>query len=205
MSGRLDFFYFFGSGYAYLSVLRIERLAEAAGVAVAWRPFSVRALMIEQGNMIRNQPVKMAYMWRDIERRAALHGLPFVAPPAWPTDPDELANRVGTVAMLEGWCPAYSKASFRAWYLEGRPLGDPAALAAILAGLDQDPDAVIARANGEPVRRRYAEETDAARRLGAFGSPTFAVGREIFWGDDRLEEAITWAAGRHPAQRRAPD
>ena len=90
---------------------------------VRWRPFSVRALMIEQGNLMRSQPaVKTAYMWRDIERRAALHGLAFNQP-AWPTDPDQLANRVGTVAMIEGWCPAYTKASFRAWCVDGRPLG----------------------------------------------------------------------------------
>jgi len=68
---ELDFFYFFGSGYAYLSVMRIEDLAAAAGVSVRWRPFSVRTLMIEEGNIIRNQPAKMHYMWRDVERRAA--------------------------------------------------------------------------------------------------------------------------------------
>ena len=103
---ELDFFYFFGSGYAYLSVMRIEKLAEAAGVTVRWRPFSVRTLMMEEGNMIRNQPAKMRYIWRDVERRAARNGVPFVRPPIWPTDPDQLANRVGTVAMVEGWCPS---------------------------------------------------------------------------------------------------
>jgi 2-hydroxychromene-2-carboxylate isomerase len=203
MAGSLDFFYFFGSTYSYLSVMRIGRLAEAAGVEVRWRPFSVRALMVEQGNLMRSQPaVKTAYMFRDIARRAALHGLPFVKPPIWPTDPDQLANRVGTVAMVEGWCPAYTRASFLSWYAEGRPLGEPAALAEILAGLGRDPAAVIERANGDEIRARYDAETDAARRLSIFGSPSFAVGTEIFWGDDRLEEALAWAAGTHPGQRR---
>jgi 2-hydroxychromene-2-carboxylate isomerase len=197
---ELDFFYFFGSGYAYLSVMRISPLAERAGVTVNWRPFSVRALMIEQNNMIREQKQKMAYVWRDIKRRAARHGVPFVKPPIWPTDPDQLANRVGIVASAEGWCKEYTIASFRSWYLDAQPLGDPAVLAGILKKLRRDPEAVIARANSDEVRQRYDAETDVARKLGAFGSPTFAVGDEIFWGDDRLEEAVDWAAGRHPAQ-----
>ncbi len=95
---RLDFFYFFGGGYAYLSAMRIQALAAEAGVEVRWRPFSVRDLMAELNYSLRTQPTKMAYVWRDVERRAALHGLPFVRPPNWPTDPDQLANRVGIVA-----------------------------------------------------------------------------------------------------------
>jgi 2-hydroxychromene-2-carboxylate isomerase len=200
---ELDFFYFFGSGYAYLSVMRIDRLADAAGVRVRWRPFSVRALMIEQNNMIRNQAEKMAYSWRDIERRAAKHGVPFFKPPIWPTDPDQLANRVGIVASTEGWCRDYTIASFRSWYLDAKPLGDPEILADILTGLGKNPEDVIQRANSPDIQRRYDAETDVARRHGAFGSPTFVAGNEIFWGDDRLEEAIAWAAGTHPAQARA--
>jgi 2-hydroxychromene-2-carboxylate isomerase len=197
---QLDFFYFFGSAYAYLSVMRISGIAERAGIKVNWRPFSVRALMIEQHNMIREQKQKMAYTWRDVRRRAARHGVPFSKPPIWPTDPDQLANRVGTIAMIDGWCEAYTLASFRTWVIDGQPLGDRAVLGSILTQLGQDPEAVIERANSDEIRKRYDAETDAARRLGAFGSPTFAVGDEIFWGDDRLEEAIEWAAGRHPAQ-----
>ncbi len=199
-SKTLDFYFFFGSGYAYLSVMRIEEMAAKAGVTVNWYPFSVRELVNEQGNNFRNVAPRMAYLWRDIERRAAQHGLSFVAKPIWPTDPDQLANRVGVVAAQEGWCPAYSKASFRSWYLDGKGLGDIAALSAVLAQLGKDPEQVIATANTEAVRGRYAANTDAARQLGAFGSPTFAVGDEIFWGDDRLEEALAWATGSHPAQ-----
>lgn len=200
--GELDFFYFFGSGYAYLSVMRISEVARRAGVKVNWRPFSVRTLMIEHNNMIRNQKQKMAYTWRDVERRAARHGVPFVKPPIWPTDPDQLANRVGVVAASEGWCKDYTLASFRSWYLDGQPLGEPETVAQIVTALGHDPARVIADADSSEIRARYDAETDAARNLGAFGSPTFAVGQEIFWGDDRLEEAVEWAAGTHPAQRR---
>lgn len=197
---QLDFFYFFGSGYAYLSVLRISDLAAKAGVAVNWRPFNVRPLMRENNVMLRDEAQKVRYLWRDIERRAAQHGLPFVKPPIWPTEPDLLASRVAMVAAKEGWVEPYTVESFRAWYLDGLPLGTQDSLAVILPRVGQDPDRVLALAAGPEASARLEAETEAARKLGAFGSPTFAVGDELFWGDDRLEEAVAWAAGRHPAQ-----
>lgn len=120
---HLDFFYFFGSGYAYLSVMRIGKLAKEAGVTIRWRPFNVRTVMTENNIALRTQTAKVKYMWRDIERRSASHSVPFVRPPIWTTDPDLLANRVGTVASEQGWCEAYTVASFKAWYLDGLPLG----------------------------------------------------------------------------------
>jgi 2-hydroxychromene-2-carboxylate isomerase len=141
----------------------------------------------------------MSYVWRDVERRARLHRLPFQAPPHWPTDPDQLANRVGIVASSQGWCREYTKASFRAWF-EGQPLGADESLRPILRELGKEPQSVIDLADSQEIRELYDRETDAARQLGVFGSPTFAVGREIFWGDDRLEEALAWAREVHPAQ-----
>jgi 2-hydroxychromene-2-carboxylate isomerase len=82
--------------------------------------------------------------------------------------------------------------AYAAWFLENKDPGEVEHLSAILRRIGQDPAAVIARANGETVRGKYASETDEARNLGIFGSPTFACGTEIFWGDDRLEEAIEW-------------
>ena len=199
---QLDFFYFFGSGYAYLSVLRIDDLARKAGVSVRWRPFNVRTVMKENNVALRTEALKVRYMWRDIERRAAQHGLPFVKPPIWTTDPDLLANRVGMVAARDGWCEDYTKASFRAWYLDGMALGDRACLEHVLKPMDKDVDKTIAEANSPAIAEAYARETDYALSLGIFGSPTFVADGEVFWGDDRLEEAVAWAAGKHPLQTR---
>lgn len=198
--GQLDFFYFFGSGYAYLSVLRIADVAAKAGVTVNWRPFNVRPLMRENNVMLRDEAQKVRYMWRDIERRAAQHGLPFVRPPIWPTEPDLLASRVAMVAAAEGWVEPYSVESFRAWYLDGQPLGTVDSLVRILARVGQNPDRVLALSGRPEAAAKLDAETEAARKLGAFGSPTFVVGDELFWGDDRLDEAVAWAAGQHPAQ-----
>jgi 2-hydroxychromene-2-carboxylate isomerase len=201
---QIDFFYFLGSAYSYLSVMRIENLAAEAGVEVRWRPFSVRDLMTEKGYSLKSQPTKMAYIWRDIERRARLHGVPFERPPIWPTDPDQLANRVAIVAAQQGWCREYTKASFRAWFLDGHQLGSDDSLNAILASLGTEIQPIIDLANSSAIKEQYNRETDVARQLGVFGSPTFAVGQEIFWGDDRLEEALAWSTEQHPAGKPRP-
>lgn len=194
MARDLDFFFFFGSTYTYLTVMRIDGVAGAAGVNVRWRPFNVRDIMIEMDNIpFRTKPIKARYMWRDIERRAEGYGLPFVGPPTYPVDPENLANRVGIVAAEQGWCPDYTRASYQAWFLENKPLGVPEFLNEVLAGLGRDPGEIVGRADSAEVRARYDAETDEARRLGIFGSPSFVGDDEIFWGDDRLEDAVEWA------------
>ncbi len=196
----IDFFYFFGSAYAYLSVMRIGKLAESMGVTVRWRPINVRPLMQENNVALRSQTLKVKYMWRDVERRAATHGVPFIKRPIWTTDPELLHNRVGIVAMNGGWCEAFTVASFKAWYVEGMALGDRACLAHVLKPLGKDVDEMIALANSPEIIERYNQETEAARSFGVFGSPSFVVDGEMFWGDDRLEEAIAWASGTHRLQ-----
>lgn len=197
---QLDFFYFFGSAYSYLSVMRIDAMTTQSGVAVRWRPFNVRTVMAENNIALRTQAAKVKYMWRDVERRAATHGLPYVRAPIWPTDPDLLANRIAMVAAEEGWCEAYTVASFRAWYLEDMELGGRAHLEHVLPPLGQDVDDMIVRADEPRAHERLKAETDAARNYGIFGSPTFVVDGEMFWGDDRLEEALAWAIGVHKVQ-----
>lgn len=194
---RLEFFYFIGSTYTYLSVGRADALARRAGVDLVWRPFSVRTLMREQSNVpFAGKPAKSAYMWRDIERRAQRFGIPFAGVPPYPVDADELANRVATLAAGEGWCEAFTQAACRAWFVEHRDPGDRATLEEIVAGLGRPAGQVIEAADGDAVRGRYEATTEAARALGIFGSPTFASGREIFWGDDRLEDALDWCVTR---------
>jgi 2-hydroxychromene-2-carboxylate isomerase len=198
MPDRLDFFFFYGSTYTYLTVMRIEQAAAEAGVEVRWRPFNVREIMLEQNNIpFRGKPVKMSYMWRDVERRANRYGIPFNRIPTYPVDPESLANRVGVLAAIEGWCPEYTKATYLAWFLEDKPPGDPEHLHSILISLDKEPETVVSRADSREIQDTYDAETDVARKMGTFGSPTFAVADEIFWGDDRLEDAFEWR-NSHP-------
>ncbi len=199
---HISFYYFFGSAYSYLSTLRIRRLADAAGVGILWRPINVRPLMKENNVALRTEALKVKYMWRDIERRAALHGLPYVSAPIWPTDPDLLHNLVGTLASEEGWIEAFTIESFRAWLLDGMALGSEACLEAVLGKLDKEAGAVLQAARSDEIAARYEARTQEARARGIFGAPSFVTeDRELFWGDDRLEEAIAWAAGTHQLQQ----
>jgi len=197
MGKHLDFFLFLGSTYTYLAVNRAEEVAARAGVGLRWRPFSARTIMIEQNNRpFVGKPVKLQYMWRDLERRARRHGIPFASIPDYPNDPDELASRVATVAAVEGWCPQFAKAAYAVWFIENRDPGKVEHLVPLLERLGKNADVVVSKADSQEIRDRYAAETELARSIGVFGSPSFVCGKEIFWGDDRLDDAVDWC-GSH--------
>jgi 2-hydroxychromene-2-carboxylate isomerase len=193
MTGNLEFYFFIGSTYSYLSIMRAETEAARAGVKLVWRPFSVRTLMREQNNIpFAGKPVKMKYMWRDVERRAAKCGVPFAGVPPYPIDPNESANLVATLAAGEGWCQEFTQAAYRKWFLEKSDPGDPEALRQILESLGRGAENCIDRAASGVVKQEYSAATEKARQLGVFGSPTFVADAELFWGDDRLDDALEW-------------
>jgi 2-hydroxychromene-2-carboxylate isomerase len=193
MSGSIDFWFSVGSTYTYLTVMRLEAVANQSGVSFVLRPFSVRAIMREMDNVpFANKPVKAAYMWRDIGRRAQALVLHPNLPAPYPLREFDRANRIAVVAAEEGWCEDYLRATYRRWFEGGEEAGSEPNLSASIAEAGQDPERVVAAADGEAAARAYADATDTARRLGIFGSPTFAVDGELFWGDDRLEDAILW-------------
>jgi 2-hydroxychromene-2-carboxylate isomerase len=192
--GTIDFWFTMGSTYSYLSVTRLPEVAQASGVTFRWRPFHLMVLLKEMKHVpFADKPAKSAYMWRDIARRAAMHGIPARLPAPYPTKNSELANLVAIVGMREGWGVAYVRAAYRRWFQEGDENGSPTNLAGSLAEVGQDATRVLALAQTEETRAALTAEIDTARALGLFGSPTFAVGQELFWGDDRLEDAIDWA------------
>jgi 2-hydroxychromene-2-carboxylate isomerase len=130
------------------------------------------------------KPIKLAYMWRDIERRASKYGLPTKVPAPYPLKNFDLASRVA--------CPNYVRASYRRWFVEGKEVGAEPNLSESLGEIGQELDRVIAAANAESVGRAYDDNTRQARQLSIFGSPTFVARGELFWGDDRLDDAIAW-------------
>jgi len=189
----IDFWFSIGSTYSYLSVARLADLERASGVPFRWRPFNVRAIMLEMNNIpFATKPAKMAYMWRDLMRRAQLRGLPFAGPPPYPLKDLARPNRVAVLAAREGWCAPYAQAVYRRWFIDGVDASEDANIAASLAEAGQDAARVIARADGEEGITALEAETNAARALGIFGAPTFFAKGEMFWGDDRLEDAIAW-------------
>ena len=193
MPDAIDFWFSTGSTYTYLTVSRLEKVAAAECVRFNWRPFSVRAIMREQNNIpFAGKPIKTAYMWRDIERRAAMYGLRANVPVPYPLKEFDLAHRLAVLGLAEGWGKAYIVASYRRWFVDGQEPGLEPNLSESLAEVGQDGARAVGRANGDDVTETYEAATDEARKLGVFGSPTFAVAGELFWGDDRLDDALTW-------------
>ena len=167
-SPAVDFWYEFASPYSYVAAAVIEPRAAAAGVDLRWRPFLLGPIFARQGwrdSPFNVYPAKGRYMWRDMARRCAALGLPFAL------------------------------AAFRANFAEGRDIGERATMAAIIASLERDPEAVLARAEADDIKAALRGATERAMALGIFGAPTLVVGDELFWGGDRIEDALDCARG----------
>jgi len=190
----IDFWFSVGSTYTYLSVMRLERVSRETGIAFRYRPFDVRSIMKAMNNaFLAGKPEKYAYMWRDIARRAAAYGIVANVPVPHPIQQLEIANRVGVLAAEEGWCEAYARVTYRRWFEQGQEPGSEPNLSDSLYEIGQDPARVVAWAQTEAADTALHAATAEARSLGIFGSPNFVVGgRELFWGDDRLDDAIVW-------------
>ncbi len=190
----VDFWFSIGSTYSCLTVLRLEDYTARTGVQITWRPFNVREIMKAQHNVpFTGKPVKAAYMWRDIARRAQLYGLNVNVPAPYPLDNLALANQVAIVGAAEGWCEAYTVATYRLWFEEGLPAGNEPNLTRALAAIGQNPARVIALAETPQTVDALRQATSRADALGVFGAPSFVVDGEVFWGDDRLDDAVAWA------------
>jgi len=174
--------------------MRLAEMERRTGASFDYRPFSVRAIMVEMDNIpFANKPVKSRYMWRDIERRAGKYGIPVSIPAPYPLKEFDLANRVAIVGRQEGWCRDYITATYRRWFQHGQEAGSDPNLSKSLTEIGQDPVRVVDLARSSEIEAAYLHATDEARALGIFGSPTFVVGGELFWGDDRMEDAISWS------------
>jgi 2-hydroxychromene-2-carboxylate isomerase len=200
MPPSLDFFLEFASTYSYPAALRIDALAQAAGVRVRWRPFLLGPILKAQGfdnSPFNLYPDKGRYMWRDLERVTAALGLPFRRPDPFPQS-SLLAARVAHVGLTRGWGEAFCRAVYAAEFGAGRPIADKDVIADLLRHLDIAPEPALERAQSEEIKAKLRAETDAAQRLGIFGAPSFVIGNELFWGNDRLEAALAWASGPTP-------
>lgn len=196
----VEFWYEFASTYSWLSVMRIEPLAEVAGVQVEWKPFLLGPVFMALGwndSPFNVYPPKGRYMWRDLERLAARYGQPFRKPSGFPRD-SLLAARVALVGVAEGWVAPFSRAVMSANFAEDRDIGQAGVIAEILSRQGLDADAVIGRALSDDNKQALRRQTEHATELGLFGAPSFRVGEELFWGNDRLEDALDWARGLRP-------
>lgn len=194
---RLDFWFDFASTYSYPAAMRVEALAQERQVSIRYRPFLLGPIFAEQG--WRNSPFnifpnKGKYMWRDLERICAAAHLPWARPEPFPQN-SLLAARV-TLALGEADRPAFIRTVYAAEFGQGRAIAEKAVIAEILSHLGHNAPAILEKSGMEAVKVKLKSESDEAKRLGLFGSPSFVCeDGELFWGNDRLVEALDWATG----------
>ena len=193
-----EFWYEFASTYSYPAAMRVGALAEARGVALTWRPFLLGPIFAAQGwrdSPFNIFPAKGRYMWRDLERTCAAAGLPFRRPEPFPQQ-SLLAAR--TALALQGETrEKFSREVFAAEFGDGLSIAHRERIAALIAKLGLDPEAVIAEAESDANKALLKAECARALEIGIFGAPSLVTGDgELFWGDDRLEQGLDWAAGR---------
>lgn len=188
---RLEFWYEFGSTYSYLTVIRIEELATAASVSIDWKPFLLMPVLNHLGvdNPFTTNEAKCAHMWVDLMRRADKLGIPINRPSVYPPN-SLLTARVSVLGLNEGWGVAFTKEAFRLHWVEDVIIGTDENTQGALAATGEHPDQAIARALDPANKDALRAQTEDAIEAGLFGAPSFIVDGEVFWGDDRLEDAL---------------
>jgi 2-hydroxychromene-2-carboxylate isomerase len=192
----LDFWFEFASTYSYPAAMRIGRLAQEADVAVRWRPFLLGPIFGAQGwndSPFNIYPIKGRYMWRDMERICARENLPLKLPPFRFPQNGLKAARLALAGEADGWIEPFVRAVYTANFAEQKDIADDATLAGILRRIGVDADKAVTAANAPENKERLKRQTEEAIARGIFGAPSFTLGDELFWGNDRLEEAIAWA------------
>jgi 2-hydroxychromene-2-carboxylate isomerase len=195
----IEFWFDFGSNYSYLSMMRIRRLAAGAGVRVVLKPFLLGPIFKAQGwetSPFVLQEAKGRYVWRDMERQCLKYGLRWRRPSVFPRN-GLLAARVALQGQGTDWEADFCEQVMLANFADDRDIGDEAVIAAILAGLGLDGGTIIAAARGDACKADLRARTAAAQARGIFGAPTFFAGDEMFWGNDRLEDALLEQALHH--------
>ena len=192
---NIDFYFSIGSTYTYLSVTRMLDVEKKHQVKFNWLPFSVRSIMKEMNNIPfpKEKMNKVNYMWRDIERRAEGYGFFAKTPVPYPLTEFDLANKLALLGLKEGWGVDYIRLTYKRWFQEGKEPATEPNISEIFKELKIDKEKAIKDANSSEIDKQYLKNTESARENKVFGSPSFIVNGEIFWGDDRMEDAITWS------------
>lgn len=193
---KLQFWFEFASTYSYPAVMRIDKVAAAKGVTVEWKPFLLGPLFDAQQGMKDSPfnvvPVKGSYMWRDLERTCEKYNLPFKRPGRFPQN-GLMAARI-TLSLKQEDRANFVKAVFQASFVHDRDISDLQILHAAARRAGLDPLEVLSAMTSEPIKNKLREETAHAADLGIFGAPSFVTeDGEMFWGNDRLEDALDWA------------
>lgn len=189
MSREVEFWFDVGSPAAYLAWTQLPKIAAETGATVAYKPFLLGGVFQATGN---RSPMEVAakgrYMQGDLERFARRYGVPFRHNPHFPINTLALMRGALGLQMREPQkMPAYVDAVFRAIWVDGKAMNEPAVVGAVLQQAGFDPQQLLVLAADPEVKEKLKTETQQAVARGVFGAPTFFVGEHMFWGQDRLD------------------
>ncbi|MBB3179788.1 2-hydroxychromene-2-carboxylate isomerase [Variovorax sp. Sphag1AA] len=189
MTKSVEFYFDFGSPASYLAATQLPRLCEEAGAELAWKPMLLGGVFQATGNHSpATIPAKGPYMMKDLARFARRYGVAFQFNPSFPINTLLLMRGAIGIQLHEpARFPAYVDAMYRAMWVEPRNLNDPATVGAVLQESGFDPAKMIALASAPDVKDRLKVATQEAVERGVFGAPTMFVGKQMFWGQDRLD------------------
>lgn len=192
-SKALDFWFEFGSNYSYLSVMRIEQEAARLGVQVRWQPFLLGPIFRSFGwetSPFVLQKAKGEYVWKDMIRECQKYGLPWTRPSTFPRTA-LLPLRVALIGAEQPWMGEYCRRIMQLNFAADREIDSVGVVSGVLGELDLPARQFIEQAQSDANKLRLRTQTETARAKGIFGAPTFFVGEEMFWGNDRLEDALS--------------
>jgi 2-hydroxychromene-2-carboxylate isomerase len=196
MAAPLELWFDFASTYSYLAAERAGPLCAAAGVPLVWRPFLLGPIFTAElgikDSPFNVQKARGRHMWRDVERLCQKHALPWKKPSAFPR-PSLLAARVACAGDGQAWLGAFVRGVYRANFGDDREVGQPEVVTAVLEGLGVPAAPLLEAAGSGEVKARLRANTEAAQAAGLFGAPSLLVAGELFFGQDRLEDALAWA------------
>lgn len=193
---EVEFWFEFASTYSYPAAMLLEDTASTAGVRVTYKPFLLGPIFARQGwsdSPFNLYPTKGAYMWRDMERICSAQSIPFSRPSAFPRN-GLLAARIACAFAEEPWLPAYVRAIYRANFAQDQDISQRDVVAGVLQDLGLISEDIFERALAVENKEALRAQTERAEQIGIFGAPTFVVGQELFWGSDRMLQALEFAA-----------
>jgi 2-hydroxychromene-2-carboxylate isomerase len=178
--------------------MRIEQEAARHGVSVQWRPFLLGPIFQSLGwstSPFVLQPWKTEYVWQDMVRQCRKYGLPWQRPSTFPRA-TVLPARVALLGTGQPWMGEYCRRVMQLNFGADRDISSAACVSEVLAQLGLPAHEIIEAAQAESNKLRLRAQTESARAKGIFGAPTCFVGEEMFWGNDRLDDALAYAAAR---------
>ena len=196
MNKTVDFYFDFGSPAAYLAYTQLPKLRTDTGATVVMKPILLGGVFQATGNRSpASIPSKGSYLFQDLKRYAKRYGVPWIMNPHFPINTITLMRAdVGLGLRGDTRLDAYREAIFRAVWVDQQNMNDPATVASVLVKAGFDPAQMMAIAADPQVKDELKTVTQAAVDRGIFGAPTFFVGDQMFWGQDRLDfvrEALT--------------